>query len=165
MATRAEIKNMPGFYWEYQSGHGFRGRHAFNPNTQESLSGRAGAEVRDGKTKLDQALIYAAHPRKVQMSKDGKYRDITFNTIYGMTRYASTRQQNTGLILTGSGIPTTKYKNDKGDIAYRALGPAKNGATIRSNMRRTLGEAYGRYDNMFKDPGQTPTYVLREMVR
>lgn len=164
MAARAQIPNMPGFYWEYQTGHGFRGRHAYNPNTQESLSLRAAAGVRDGKTKLDQALLYATHPRKVEMSKDGKWRDITFNSIYGMTRYASTRRGGHGMVLTGTGIPTNKYKTDKGDNAYRALGVARDASWYRSNLRGTLGEAYGKYGNMFKDPTNHPTFVLRERV-
>jgi hypothetical protein len=161
LATPGTIKNMPGFIWVYQSAHGFRGRHSYNPNTGESLSTRQTSDVRDGKVRLEQALIYAAHPRRIFMSKDKRYQVYVFNTIYGMVRYARTHDFP-AMYLVGYGKPNSKYK-EKGDQSYLALSKMQGSSAFEG--RTALETAYAKFDGVFDEPAKTPTFTLMVRVK
>lgn len=52
MPQKAEIPELPGFFWEYEPGHGYVGRHAYNPLTGEAYSQKQVRHVRAGEKTL-----------------------------------------------------------------------------------------------------------------
>lgn len=54
--AKQELKGLPGFYNQNTGGHGFLGRHFYNPTTGEALAVRQGQMVQRGQQTLSEAL-------------------------------------------------------------------------------------------------------------
>jgi hypothetical protein len=167
MAARKPVEGLPGFVWVYPGDadmHGFRGRHAYNPNTGASLSLRQTQSVQKGEQRLDQALVYAAHPRKQELvtMKGHRYRVSHFGTIYGAVRYASTRPGQGPMNIAGYGKPTRKYKENEPEIDWRTISDYGNASFYRG--KGALESAYARFNNAVTEPSKTPTFSLMERL-
>lgn len=144
--------------------HGFRGRHSYNPDTGASLSLRATQGVQKGETRIEQALAYAAHPRKQELAtiQGHRWQISHFSTIYGATRYASTRSGERPMIIMGYGTTARKYKEDEPDIDWRAISQYGNASYYTG--KAALESAYARNNHAITEPSKTPTYSLMERL-
>lgn len=167
MPDRVSPKNMPGWIWEYRAGHGFNGRHGYNPNTGEALSVRQTAAVRDGKQSLQAALARAVVPRATHLARWPKnkpktWRVRTFNSIYGAVRYAALRGNfapDRAIHITAYGYVAKPYPGEN-KLSYRTISAYGDRSYFAAS--RTIFEIYRRFEQQFDAPYKVPTYYVWE---
>lgn len=91
-----------GFEWVYEGGHGYQGKHAYNPHTNEAISTRDMTRLRTavkegrGQAVLDEIMNKQQNPTSVfeHRTSKGLWRISRFRRMSGAYRYATQDTSN-----------------------------------------------------------------------
>lgn len=160
-SSRRPIPNTGGFYWEYEGGHGYRGRHAYNPSTNEAISTADATALRNGTTTIEQVLSKQANPLAVRHIKNatGTWRVSMFVRMSGAWNYATDGTSNPSYFII-YGLLKEPYE-DEPARGYRAITTLSRPGRIRRNT--PLDWCWERVSELFDVDSRT-RYIVWERV-
>ena len=170
MANRELTEIGAGWRWEYESGHGFVGKHFYNDLTGEALSVRQGQAVQRGEQTLSEAIVktYMAygereHTREFQ-GNTYEYSIVEFRSLVGAIQFASQSDLQTYIVGYGHlRMPGGKSDtNDVGGFGFRTLMPRRVDASWYGNAG-DIQEIYAKNAAYFSPSPRQRWYVWKKL--